>query len=52
MDEGSFTVSFTVRVVGNERNNGVCFIGDYLNFAPDIGDAYGKWYSQLYVSVQ
>ena len=41
MDEGSFTVSFTVRVVGNGRNDGFCFIGDQLNFIPDIGNAYG-----------
>ena len=42
MDEGYFTVTFTVRVVGNGRNDGFCFVGDELNFIREIGNAYGN----------
>lgn len=42
MDEGYFTVTFTVRVAGNGRNDGFCFIGDELNFILEIGNAYGE----------
>ena len=41
MEEGSFIVSFTVRVVGNGRNDGFCLTGDQLNLISDIGNAYG-----------
>ena len=43
MDEGLFTVAFSVRLVGNGRNDGFCFVGDHLNFIPDIGNAYGEY---------
>ena len=44
MDEGLFTVAFNMRVVGNGRNDGFCYVGDHLNFIPDIGNAYGEYY--------
>ena len=47
MDEGLYTVAFNVRVVGNGRNDEFCFVGDYLNFIPDIGNAYGEYVSHL-----
>ena len=42
MDEGYFSVSFNVRVVGSGRNDGFCFVGDELDFLPDIGNAFGE----------
>jgi hypothetical protein len=43
VDEWLFTVAFKVRVVGNGHNDGFCFVGDHLNFVPDIGNAYGEY---------